>query len=90
MSDVESELTSDDPTDLDDMVFSDEEGSQEVVVTSAERRDPVATSAGEEQEAARCAEVPVSRKHAASTDAIGGRAAKRTRSPRPSVVSPIP
>ena len=31
-SDVESELTSDDPTDLNDMVFSDEE-SREVVVT---------------------------------------------------------
>ena len=47
-SDVESELTSDDPTDLDDMVFSDEEESQEVVVTSVVRRDPTATSAGEE------------------------------------------
>ena len=46
-SDVESELTSDDPPiDLDDMVFSDEEESQEVVVTSAEHRDPVATSTG--------------------------------------------
>ena len=32
-SDIESELMSDDPTDLDDMVFSDEEESQEVVVT---------------------------------------------------------
>ena len=31
-SDVESELASDDPTDLDDMVFSDEEESREVVV----------------------------------------------------------
>ena len=50
-SDVESELTSDDPTDLDDMVFSDEEESREVVVTSAEWRNPVATSTGEEQEA---------------------------------------
>ena len=46
-SDVESELASDDPMDLDDMVFSDEE-SQGVAVTSAEHRDPVATSAGEE------------------------------------------
>ena len=47
-SDVESELTSDDPTDLDDMVFSDEEESQEVAVTSMEHRDPAAASAGEE------------------------------------------
>ena len=46
-SDVESELSSDDPTDLDDMVFSDEEESQEVIVTSVVRRNPVATSAGE-------------------------------------------
>ena len=89
-SDVESELASDDPTDLDDMVFSDEEESREVVVTSTERRDPAATSAGEEQEAARRAEVPTSRKRAASADAVGGRAAKWTRSPRPSVVSPVP
>ena len=82
-SDVESELASDDPMDLDDMVFSDEEESREVTVTTAERRDPVATSTGEEQEAARCAEVPTMRKRAASADAVGGRAAKRTRSPRP-------
>ena len=37
-SNVESELASDDPTDLDDMVFSDEEESREVVVTSVESR----------------------------------------------------
>ncbi|XP_066374858.1 uncharacterized protein [Miscanthus floridulus] len=45
------------------MVFFDEE-SREVDVTSAERRDPMATSAGEEQETARRAEVPASRKRA--------------------------
>ena len=89
-SNVELELMSDDPMDLDDMVFSDEEESQGVAVTSVERRDPVATSAGEEQEAARHAEVLASRKRAASVDAVGGRAAKRTRSPRPSVASPVP
>ena len=47
-SDVESELALDDPMDLDGMVFSNEEESREVVVTSAVRRDPSATSAGEE------------------------------------------
>ena len=47
-SDVESELESEDPTDVDDMVFSEEEESREVVVTSAEHRDPVATSAKDE------------------------------------------
>ena len=88
-SDVESELASDDPTDLDDMVFSDEE-SREVVVTSAVRRDPTAMSVGEEQEATRRAEVPTSRKHAASADVIGERAVKRMRSPRPSAALPAP
>ena len=47
-SDVESELQSEDPTDVDDMVFSEEEESWEVVVTSAERRDPTAMSASDE------------------------------------------
>ena len=60
-SDAESELTSNDPMDLDDMVFSDEEESQGVAVTSMEHHDPTAASVGEEQEAARCAEVPASR-----------------------------
>ena len=69
-SDVESELASDDPTDLDDMVFSDEEESREVVVTSAVRRDPAAASVGEEQGGAQRVEVPASRKHAVSTDAV--------------------
>ena len=53
VSDVESELASNDPMDLNDMAFSDEEESREVVVTSAVRRDPVATSIGVEQEATR-------------------------------------
>ena len=48
VSDVESELASSDPTDLDDMIVSDEEESQEVVVTSVERRGPATTSAGDE------------------------------------------
>ena len=88
-SEVESELESEDPIDVDDMVFSEEEESQEVAVTSAERRDPAAMSAGDEQEAERRAVVPMPRKHAASTDAVGEWEAKRTRSPRPSVASPF-
>ena len=85
-SDLESELALDDPTDLDDMVFSDEEESREVIAISAVRRDPTATSAGEEQEAAQRVAVPALRKHAASADAIGERAVKWTRSPRPSAM----
>ena len=88
--DVESELESEDPTEVDDMVFSEEEESPEVVLTSAERRDPAATSAGDEQEAERRAVVPAPWKRAASVDAIGEREAKRTRSPRPLVASLVP
>ena len=70
-SDVESKLASEDPIDVDDMVFSKEGDSWEVIVTSAEHRDPTAMSAGDEQEVERRAEVPVSRKRAASADAAG-------------------
>ena len=70
------------------MNFFEEEESREVVVTSVERRDPTAMSAGDEQEAERRAEVPVPRKRAASADAVGEWEAKRTRSPRPTKVSP--
>ena len=88
-SDVESELESEDPTDVDDMVFSEEEESREVVVTSTERRDPAATSAGDEQEAARRAVATASRKRVVSTDVVGERVAKRTRSPRSLVASSV-
>ena len=47
-SDVESELASEDPTDVDDMVFSEEEESRKVIVTLVEHRDPVTMSAGDE------------------------------------------
>ena len=88
-SDVESKLESEDPTDVDDMVFSKEEESREVVVTSAEHCDPTAMSAGDEQEVERHAVVPVLRKRAMSVDAVGEREAKRTRSPCPLVASPV-
>ena len=47
-SDIESELELEDPTEVDDMIFSKEEDSWEVVVTSAEHRDPRVMSAGDE------------------------------------------
>ena len=87
---VEPELESKDPTDVDDMVFSKEEESWEVVVTSVERCDPTATSAGDEQEVTRRAVVPAPRKRAASTDAIRKREAKRTRSPHPLAALLVP
>ena len=89
-SDVESELVLDDPTDVDDMVFSDEQESQEVVVTFVVRRGPTTTSAGDEQEAARRAAVPALRKRAASADVVSERAAKQTRSPHPPTASLVP
>ena len=54
----------------------------------AERCDPMAMSAGGEQEAEGRDGVPALRKRAASVDAIGEREAKRTRSPGPSAASP--
>ena len=59
-------------------------------MTSAERRDLAAMSAGDEQEAERHAVVPMPRKSAASADAVGEWEAKWTRSPCPSVASPVP
>ena len=48
-SDVESELESEDPIEVgDDMIFSREEESREVVATSVEHRDPTTVSAGNE------------------------------------------
>ena len=70
-SDIESELASEDPTDVDDMVFFKEEESRKVIVTSAECRDPTAMSAGDEQEAEKHTVVPMPRKRAASADVIG-------------------
>ena len=89
-SDVEAELKLEDPTDVDDMVFSEEEESREVVVTSVERRDPAAMSAGDEREATRRAVASMLRKHAASADTVGEQAAKWMRSPRPlAAASPV-
>ena len=77
-SNVESELESEDPKGVgDDMIFSEEEESREVIATSAERRDPVAASAAGEQEVERRSDVPMPRKRAASADAVGEREAKR-------------
>ena len=72
----------------DDMFFSKEEESQEVVATSGERCDPAAIHAGGEQEAERRGDVPAPRKRATSADAVGEREAKRTRSLCPFELSP--
>ena len=89
-SDVESELESEDPTEVgDDRIFSKEEESQEVIMTSVERHDPIAVSAGGEQEVERHGYVPTPRKRAMSADAIDEWEAKQTWSPRPSMASPV-
>ena len=76
-----------DPMDVDDMVFSKEGDSWEIIVTSAERRDPTAMSAGDEQEMERRMVALVLRKRAASADAADEWEVKWTRSPHPSVAS---
>ena len=70
------------------MVFSGKEESGGVIATSAERRDTVMSSAGDELVVTRRAADPSSRKHVASTDIIGERASKQTQSPRPLAASP--
>ena len=75
---------------MDDMIFSKEEESWEVIVTSAERCNPAAMSAGDEQEAERHTVVPMLRKHATSADTIGEREAKRMRSLHPLAASLVP
>ena len=80
-SDVESELELEAPMEVgDDMIFFEEEEIQEVIVTSVERCDPMATHTSGEQEVERCDNVLVLRKRAASMDVVGERETKRTRS----------
>ena len=43
-SDIELDLQSEDPTDVDDMVFSKEGESREAIVTSAVRHGPAVMS----------------------------------------------
>ena len=59
-------------------------------MASAEHCDPSAMSACEEHEATWRVVVPAPRKRVASTDVVGGWAVKRTWSPRPLAVSPVP
>ena len=50
-SDVESELESEDPIEVgDDMIFSEDKESREVITTSVEHCDPMAAHTGGEQE----------------------------------------
>ena len=47
MSDIESELESKNPTEMgDDVISSEDEGGREVIMTSVEHYEPVATSVG--------------------------------------------
>ena len=88
-SDVEAELESKEPTEIgDDMISSKDERGQEVVATLMELCELVAASTGGEWEEERHGDIPASRKHAASSDAVCEREAKRTRSPRALEASP--
>ena len=79
-SDVESELESEDPTKMgDDVISSEDEEGQEVIVTLVEHREPTATSTSSGWDVGSHGDVPPSRKHAASSNAIGEREVKRPR-----------
>ena len=83
-SDVEAELESEDPTEMgDDVISSEDEGGREVVATSVEHCEPVATSTSGGCDAERHGNVPAPRKCATSSDTVGEREAKQTWSPRP-------
>ena len=86
-SDVEAELESEEPTKVGDDVSSFKDGGQSVVVASVERHEPVAMSASYGQDAERCDDVPMPRKHAASFDTVCEREAKQARLSRPSEAS---
>ena len=71
-----------------DMISSEDEGGRGVV-TSVVHRKPMAMSVGGGHEVERRGDIPMPRKCATSSDTIGEREAKRTRSPRPSEALPV-
>ena len=88
-SDIEVELESEEPMEMgSDTSSSKNEGSRSVITTSVERHEPAVVSTGGGREAERCSNVPAPRKHVVSSDTIGEREVKRTRSLRPSEASP--
>ena len=67
-----------DPTEMgDNAISSEDEGGREVA-TSVEHHEPATASAGGGHEAKWHGDVPMLRKHAASSDAVGEREAKQT------------
>ena len=75
------ELELEDPTEVgDDVISSEEEGGQEVM-TSVVHREPTTMSANGGLEAERHGDLAAPRNCAASSDVIGEREAKQTRSP---------
>ncbi|XP_066358111.1 uncharacterized protein [Miscanthus floridulus] len=86
-SDVEAELESEESMELDDSASSLEDGDRDVIVTSAVRCEPAATSASGRRDVERYGDVLAPRKRTTSSDTVGEREAKRTRSSRPSEVS---
>ena len=88
-SDVKAELELEEPMELGgDASTSEDEGSRSIITTLVECREPTAMSAGGGREVERRGDIPASRKRAASSDAVGEREAKRTRSLCPSKASP--
>ena len=88
-SDMEAELELEEPTDMGgDTSTSEDEGDQGVIATSVERRESTAASADGGRDTKRHGNVPMSRKRAVSSYAVGEWETKRTWSPRSSEALP--
>jgi len=83
-SNVEAELESEEPMEMGgDTGSSEEEGDRGVVATSVESHEPAVVSTSGGRDAEWHSDVPISRKHAASSDTAVEQEAKQARSPRP-------
>jgi hypothetical protein len=83
--DVEAELESEDPMEMgDDVISSEEEGGWDAGATSVARHEPTATPTSGGRDTERRDDALAPRKHATSSNAVGEREAKQTRSPCPS------
>ena len=81
-SDVEAELKSKEPTEMGgDASTSEDDKDWGVVVTLLEHHEPAAMFVSGGQDVERHGDVPMSRKHATSSDNAVEREAKQARSP---------
>ena len=83
-SDMEAELESEEPMEMcGDASTFEHDGDQGIVTTSVEHRELTTTSVSGERDTERRDNVPMSRKHATSSDSVVEREVKRARFSRP-------